>query len=180
MVSTDELYLPYLWILYWISPSRLWRRISIIWLYRRFEGYVWYMQTLLNWLAIWNGDRGRAGGAGIGWGAGRECSSLSMGIWLKSLPWITVYHLMISSQHNILLFPKKNLETCILSIAHAILMQPLRVKTVAVTRNSIPVGSKANTGRNALDRMVKMGEKRSMTNVLRPIKKESRLACAGR
>ena len=53
-------------------------------------------------------------------------------------------------------------------------------KTVAVTRNSIPVGSKANTGRNALDRMVKMGEKRSMTNVLRPIKKESRLACAGR
>lgn len=77
-------------------------------------------------------------------------------------------------------FPKKNLETCILSIAHAILMQPLRVKTVAVTRNSIPVGSKANTGRNALDRMVKMGEKRSMTNVLRPIKKESRLACAGR
>ena len=43
-----------------------------------------------------------------------------------------------------------------------------------------PVGSKANTGRNALDRMVKMGEKRSMTNVLRPIKKESRLACAGR
>ena len=78
------------------------------------------------------------------------------------------------SQHNIVLFPKKNLETCILSIAHAIPMQPLRVKAVAVTRNSIPVGSKANTGRNALDRMVKMGEKRSMTSVLRPIKKESR------
>ena len=74
------------------------------------------------------------------------------------------------SQHNIVLFPKKNLETCILSIAHAIPMQPLRVKAVAVTRNSIPVGSKANTDRNALDRMVKMGEKRSMTSVLRPNK----------
>lgn len=60
-----------------------------------------------------------------------------------------------------------------MSIAHAIPMQPLRVKAVAVTRNSIPVGSKANTGRNALDRMVKMGEKRSMTSVLRPIKKEA-------
>lgn len=67
-----------------------------------------------------------------------------------------------------------------MSIAHAMPMQPLRVKTVAVTRNSIPVGSKANTGRNVLERMVKMGEKRSMTSVLRPIKKESRLACAGR
>ena len=53
-----------------------------------------------------------------------------------------------------------------MSIAHAIPMQPLRVKAVAVTRNSIPVGSKANTGRNALDRMVKMGEKRSMTSCL--------------
>ena len=43
------------------------------------------------------------------------------------------------SQHNIVLFPKKNLETCILSIAHAIPMQPLRVKAVAVTKNSTPV-----------------------------------------
>ena len=37
---------------------------------------------------------------------------------------------------------------CLLYTSHAIPMQPLRVKAVAVTRNSIPVGSKANTGRN--------------------------------
>ena len=57
-----------------------------------------------------------------------------------------------------------------MSIAHAIPMQPLRVKAVAVTRNSIPVGSKANTGRNALDRMVKMGEKRSNDQRIAPYK----------
>ena len=101
------------------------------------------------------------------------------GLWLRSLPWIAARRLL-SSQHNMASFPKKNLETCILSIAHAMPMQPQRVKAVAVTRNSIPVGSKANTGRNALERIVKMGEKRSMTSVLRPIKKESRRACVGR
>ena len=67
-----------------------------------------------------------------------------------------------------------------MSIVHAIAMQPLRVKKVAVTRNSIPVGSKANTGKNVLERIVKIGEKRSMTSVLRPIKKVSHRTCADR
>ena len=58
-----------------------------------------------------------------------------------------------------------------MSIAHAIPMQPLRVKAVAVTRNSIPVGSKANTDRNAVGQNGrKVGEEKEYDQRIAPYK----------
>lgn len=81
---------------------------------------------------------------------------------------------------SIAFFPKKNLESCSLSIVHAMPMHPQRVKTTAVAKNSMPVGSKEKTERKLLDKMVKMGENSRMTSVFRPMKWERCLMLSGR